>query len=93
MTTTNFETVECCECGIQFQVPECFDENRQEDGREFYCPNGHSQSYSDCTNDKMEKLENDNRELRVQVRQLKCRLIGKAGVWDRLKTWWRGGLA
>ena len=93
MTTQNFETVDCCNCGIKFQVPEEWDENRREDGRWFYCPNGHKQKYTDCTDDKIEKLENENRELRAQVRSLKCRLMGKAGLKDRLKTWWLGGLA
>lgn len=93
MTTVNFESVTCCECGIIFQVPEEFAENRQEDGRTFYCPNGHAQNYIDCDDQKIEKLETANRELQVQVRQLKCKLIGKVGMRDRIKMWWRGGLA
>lgn len=93
MTTVNFETEECCECGIIFQVPEDFAENRQNDGQTFYCPNGHGQSYTDTDDEKIEKLENDKRELQVQVRQLKCKLIGKVGMRDKLKMWWRGGLA
>lgn len=93
MTTVNFETEECCVCGIVFQVTEGFSEKRSEDGRTFYCPNGHGQSYQDCEDDKIEKLEAKNAELQIEVRKLKCRLIGRPGVIDRLKTWWRGGLA
>lgn len=92
MTTVNFETIDCCECGIKFQVPEEFDENRQEDGREFYCPNGHEQAYTEPTDDKVKKLEAETRELRKQVSQLKCKLLGKVGAVDRVKTWWRGGI-
>lgn len=93
MTTVNFETEECCECGIMFQVPEEFAENRQEDGQSFYCPNGHEQHYADTPDVEIEKLEAKNRELQIQVRQLKCRLLGQVGFRDRIRMWWRGGLS
>jgi hypothetical protein len=93
MTTVNFESETCCECGIIFQIPEDFSEDRQADGKTFYCPNGHGQNYIDCDDEKIEKLETANRELQVQVRQLKCKLIGKVGLRDRIRMWWRGGLA
>lgn len=92
MTTVNFETEECCECGIIFQVPEEFAENRQNDGRTFYCPNGHGQNYADTAEEEVGKLKNENHRLQVEVRQLKCKLVGKVGVCDRIKMWWRGGL-
>ena len=93
MTTVNFETEECCACGIIFQVPEEFSENRQADGRDFYCPNGHVQHYCDSDDEALAKLEAEKAELQVQVRQLKCRLLGKTGMRDRLRVWWLGGLA
>ena len=93
MTTVNFETEECCECGIFFQVTEDFYENRRNDGRVFCCPNGHGQSYCDTDGERMEKLESENQELQVRVRQLKCKLIGKVGMSDKIKMWWKGGLA
>lgn len=92
MTTVNFETIECCDCGIIFQVPEDFDENRQEDGKRFYCPNGHWQVYTDCVDDKIDKLTAENLELKKQVRALKCRLIGKEGFVGKVKTFLLGGL-
>lgn len=92
MTTINFETVDCCECGIIFQVPEDFDQAREDDGREFYCPNGHSQHYTNCPEDKIQVLEAKNTELQRQVRQLKCRLMGQVGFKERIKMWWKGGL-
>ena len=93
MTTINFESVDCCTCGIIFQIPEEFEEDRQEDGQVFYCPNGHAQSYQDCEEEKIKRLESENSELKKQVRQLKCRLIGKSGIKDRIKVWINGGLA
>ena len=86
MTTINFETEECCQCGIIFQVPEEFSENRQEDGQTFYCPNGHPQNYTDTDDEKIKRLENEKQQLQIQVRQLKCKLIGKVGFWDKLKA-------
>lgn len=93
MTTINFETVNCCVCGIIFQVPEEFDEAREVDGRLFYCPNGHKQRYDDSEEDKLKALEIANVDLQRQVRQLKCRLIGRIGFKERVKVWWKGGLA
>ena len=90
METIEFETIECCDCGIVFQVPADFDENRVEDGREFYCPNGHEQSYPDCEDDKLEELEKENTELKKHIRQLKCRLTGQNGMLDKLKVWLLG---
>lgn len=93
MTTINFETVDCCHCGIVFQVPEEFDQAREQDGRTFYCPNGHEQFYPDGDDDKLQQLELQNTELRKQVRQLKCRLVGQVGFKERIRVWWFGGLA
>lgn len=90
MTTINFEVEECPECGIVFQVPEEFSESRQEDGREFYCPNGHKQQYADCVEDEIEKLEEQNRALQIQVRKLKCKLLGRSGIRDRIMKWLTG---
>lgn len=93
MTTINFETVDCCNCGVVFQVPAEFDNARQEDGQSFYCPNGHAQFYEDGDEEKLKRLETENTELKRQVRQLKCRLIGKLGFKERVRVWWNGGLA
>jgi hypothetical protein len=90
MTTIEFETEVCLECGITFQVPAEFSENRQNDGREFFCPNGHGQSYQ--AEDELEKMQAKNRELQIEVRQLKCKLMGRVGFRERLATWWKGGL-
>lgn len=35
----------CPVCGVGYCVPARFDEERREDHRSFYCPNGHSLSY------------------------------------------------
>lgn len=85
-----FETVECCDCGIVFQVSSDFDDNRFEDGRVFYCPNGHEQRYQYCGHDKREELERENAELKKHIRQLKCRMSGQNGLLDKIKVWLLG---
>ena len=66
----NFQTAlyvsECCSCGMTFGVPSDFDVRRRRDGKSFYCPNGHSQSYrgeSDAA--KIKRLEREAAEERA----------------------------
>ncbi len=51
--TLGFELQHCIECGIRFQVPHGFTDQRRQDTRAFYCPNGHSMSYRESTLDKV----------------------------------------
>lgn len=39
----------CCACGVLFGVEVGYDNRRREDHKSFYCPNGHSQSYTGPT--------------------------------------------
>jgi hypothetical protein len=41
-----FEREDCCSCGVIFFVPADMQQRAKRDGRPFYCPNGHGQSYS-----------------------------------------------
>jgi len=43
----------CCNCGIQFAMPEEFQARCLREGGSFYCPNGHSQHYSETTEQKL----------------------------------------
>ncbi len=54
---------QCCECGINFGIPEDFKNILLDNGKTFYCPNGHSQYF---TNKK--SLED---RLKIKERQLK----------------------
>jgi len=61
--TLNMETIICCSCGIPFAVPSNYKMNLQRTQDSFYCPNGHSQSYSKSTEtilkEKIERLEKE----------------------------------
>jgi hypothetical protein len=39
-------TVECCNCGIVFAMPQSFSDQLKVSHANFYCPNGHPQHYA-----------------------------------------------
>jgi len=41
-----FEQTSCCVCGIVFVVPQEWNATKRRDRTSFYCPNGHSLSYT-----------------------------------------------
>src|SRR5437016_2701598 len=43
---TTFDLHDCPSCGISFGIPAGYEGRRREDHRSFYCPNGHTMSYS-----------------------------------------------
>jgi hypothetical protein len=38
-------TYACCVCGVMFALEATYDNKRRQDGKEFYCPNGHNLHY------------------------------------------------
>lgn len=44
--STTLAAIDCANCGITFGISTEFRERRRDDHRSFYCPNGHSLSYS-----------------------------------------------
>jgi hypothetical protein len=45
-TTIKMVTQECCTCHVLFAMTDEMNDERLRDHRSFYCPNGHSQSYT-----------------------------------------------
>lgn len=43
----DLETEDCCNCGVMFAMPASMRRRLQERGGSFYCPNGHSQHYTE----------------------------------------------
>lgn len=65
---TDWYNEECCECGIAFAFPKTLHHTlcNVKPGRNFYCPNGHSQHYvgeSDKTKLRREQERNRQREV------------------------------
>ncbi|MBA7498908.1 hypothetical protein ES704_01647 [subsurface metagenome] len=46
-TTVKLVTEVCCACGIVFAMPQEVNERLRTKGGTFYCPNGHSQVYTE----------------------------------------------
>jgi len=47
--------MQCGECGIQFAVPDFFNEERKKTGKGWFCPNGHSRVYRESDADKFRR--------------------------------------
>lgn len=69
-------TVICCDsCGVSFAINSGYEHRRREDHKAFYCPNGHSMSYSGKTDAEKEReraarlerrLANKDEDLRAE---------------------------
>jgi ATPase subunit of ABC transporter with duplicated ATPase domains len=55
----------CCNCGVEFASPVIA--IRRNDGKSFYCPNGHSQSYRETEATKLQKQLDQERQKREQA--------------------------
>ena len=50
------ETEECCNCGILFAMPDYMMKRLQDNGGSFYCPNGHSQHYTETDKTRLNRM-------------------------------------
>lgn len=103
-----FETIECCNCHMIFAVTDKHRRSLIESHEEFYCPNGHPQSYvgktdldkwKDYANNIEEKFENcktDRVELHDEIQLLsdKKRELEKANRYlKKMKTQYKNKLS
>ena len=95
MKTITTVEMTCCSCGTSFAMDETLKELRLEDGRSFYCPNGHPQNYVTSragqlkkANDELQETKTELRDAQNEIRRLKCLLLAKPPqprtVWQRL---------
>lgn len=95
--TTRLSTETCCNCGMFFALPEDVRNRRVEDRKSFFCPAGHSQSYTGETEaqrlarelEQMKAARNRSEEretnLRKQNQTLEHRLHGTQGALTKAK--------
>lgn len=76
--TTTYTVIDCCSCGALFAVPDLVNAELLSSGRSFYCPNGHSQRYSDSLQKQL-KAERDN------VARLNARIAQERAHSDALE--------
>lgn len=50
-----YVTTSCANCGVKFGVPQAWHKARHEDGKTFYCPNGHQLHFGDSKVDLLQK--------------------------------------
>lgn len=65
--TVQFFVEDCCNCGIPFAMTQEFKNKRVHDGKNFYCPNGHSQCYTENTAKRIARLEAEKTALQARV--------------------------
>lgn len=51
----DFQTITCCNCACTFAMSEAHYLRRRDDGKAFWCPNGHEQFFSESTVKRLEK--------------------------------------
>lgn len=44
-----YQVYSCAKCGVSFAVTDAYERRRREDHTNFYCPNGHGQSFAEKT--------------------------------------------
>jgi type 1 glutamine amidotransferase len=79
--SSELEVIECCVCAMNFAVPVTYKENLRKNKTLFYCPMGHTQSYSKSTEqllkeahkEETERLKNANRHLYDELEKLKLK--------------------
>ncbi|MFI5397444.1 MAG: hypothetical protein ACHQ9S_18045 [Candidatus Binatia bacterium] len=71
LSPLGLRNVICPICGTGFAVAEKLLTTRREDGRIFYCPNGHSMLYSGCRTGQEAEIEAANyREALIAITEL-----------------------
>jgi hypothetical protein len=53
--TVSLTAMDCPNCSVVFAIPDGFDRERRADGKSFYCPNGHSMSYTESEQEKLRR--------------------------------------
>jgi hypothetical protein len=84
--------LDCANCGLVFAINTDFEDRRREDGKAFYCPNGHVQSWSETEADrerkKAERLErqiaNERESARALWADLKIEKVKHAATKGKL---------
>jgi len=61
----------CCNCGVSFCMTEDLKKQRLGDGQSFYCPNGHSQHYTNSNATKIKRLREELERERQKIAMLR----------------------
>lgn len=56
---SEFSQLNCSYCGVLFAIEQGYRDKRKDDGKSFYCPNGHSIYFTDSNQEIIKKLESE----------------------------------
>lgn len=66
-----FYVSDCAQCSVIFGITRAMEARRREDGKTFYCPNGHSMVFGECeidaANKRAAKAEEEARRARIRA--------------------------
>lgn len=65
--TTTLVGTDCGECGIPFGMPTNIYNDRRNDGRNFWCPNGHKIAFLETENARLNRLLRQERDSRARA--------------------------
>jgi hypothetical protein len=87
----------CCNCGVEFGIPEYLQQKFMEDRRTFYCPNGHAQSYIGKTEaEKLREQLAESEKTRAALLKAKNRAVedldGALGTITKMKKRVKAGM-
>lgn len=85
-----FETITCFKCGITFAVPASVRRRWLDSGDSFYCPNGHSQHYTESTVEKQKKEIERLRKEKEWAEQAKYNALDQADHAERRASAMKG---
>lgn len=83
---TTYAVIDCCKCGCLFAIPDQVNDELISSGKKFYCPNGHSQHYTESTETKLKKERDKNARLTARLDQEKA----AAAALDRQRAAMKG---
>ena len=89
--TTKLTTITCCTCAITFAVPDEWEARRREDHKGFFCPNGHSLTFTGKTEAENLREQLDAEKARAEFwRKERDRNAQRADAADRRAAAARG---
>jgi len=91
-STQSFYIEHCYKCGIPFGVMSDLQRRRLEDGKDFFCPNGHSQHYTETEIQKLRKKVAEH-EATISRREAQLESVRKErDTVERSRNVYRGKL-
>jgi hypothetical protein len=67
-----YHNIDCCNCGMTFAVPTAWENDRRQNHKGFFCPNGHPLVFNGPS-----ALEKQVKERDAEIEKLKLRLAWK----------------